>query len=172
MRWSIPLVVVLAAFVAVSCDQQPVEPQLQQETVAPLFSSGHGAVAEKVSGGWNDRNPGFPRTFAFTAIQYADGSVNGRWERFGVAHGDVLCFTVVGNQAWIGTVRDDTPPGIPWAGTEGGFRVVDNGEGANALPDQMSLQWYNQGPGFAANYCATTPTSPDFIAGVGNIQVK
>jgi len=172
MRWQISLVAVLALFVAVSCDQQPVEPQLQQETVAPLFSSGHGAVVEKVSGGWNDTNPGFPRTFAFTAIRYADGTVSGRWERYGIFHGDVLCLTVVGNQAWIGTLDDDTPPISPFAGTEGGFRVVDNGEGANATPDQMSFQFVDQAAGFAADYCATTPAGPAFLAGVGNIQVK
>ena len=37
MRWRIPLVVVLALFVAVSCDQQPVEPAADQVAEAPAF---------------------------------------------------------------------------------------------------------------------------------------
>ena len=38
MRWRIPLVVVLALFVAVSCDQQPVEPPTDQVAEAPAFN--------------------------------------------------------------------------------------------------------------------------------------
>ena len=38
MRWRIPLVVVLALFVAVSCDQQPVEPPAEQVAEAPAFN--------------------------------------------------------------------------------------------------------------------------------------
>jgi len=38
MRWQIPLVVVLATFVAVSCDQQPVEPAAEQVAEAPAFN--------------------------------------------------------------------------------------------------------------------------------------
>jgi hypothetical protein len=38
MRWQIPLVVALVAFVAVSCDQQPVEPQADQVAEAPAFN--------------------------------------------------------------------------------------------------------------------------------------
>ena len=38
MRWRIPLVVALALFVAVSCDQQPVEPAAEQVAEAPAFN--------------------------------------------------------------------------------------------------------------------------------------
>jgi hypothetical protein len=38
MRWQIPLVVALALFVAVSCDQQPVEPAADQVADAPAFN--------------------------------------------------------------------------------------------------------------------------------------
>lgn len=44
MRWPIPLVLILALFVAVSCDQQPTEP-LEQEAGPALFGS-HGNGAE------------------------------------------------------------------------------------------------------------------------------
>jgi len=39
MRWRIPLVLILALFVAVSCDQQPVEPDVQESAVPTLFDS-------------------------------------------------------------------------------------------------------------------------------------
>ena len=38
MRWRIPLVVALVAFVAASCDQQPAEPPAQQVVEAPAFN--------------------------------------------------------------------------------------------------------------------------------------
>ena len=38
MRWRIPLVVALALFVAVSCDQQPVEPAAEQIAEAPALN--------------------------------------------------------------------------------------------------------------------------------------
>ena len=38
MRWQIPLVVALVTFVAVSCDQQPVEPLADQVAEAPAFN--------------------------------------------------------------------------------------------------------------------------------------
>lgn len=38
MPWRIPLVAVLALFVAVSCDQQPVEPAADQVATAPTFN--------------------------------------------------------------------------------------------------------------------------------------
>jgi hypothetical protein len=52
--------------------------------------------------------------------------------------------------------------------------VQDNGEGAEAPKDQISLQWVHQEPGFAANFCATGepwPGGPDPITG-GNILVR
>ena len=42
MRWRIPIVVVLALFVAVSCDQQPVEPVPEQVAEAPTFDFSNG----------------------------------------------------------------------------------------------------------------------------------
>lgn len=42
MRWRIPLVAVLALFVAVSCDQQPVEPPADQAAEAPAFNFSNG----------------------------------------------------------------------------------------------------------------------------------
>jgi hypothetical protein len=100
------------------------------------------------------------RTFAFTARSYADGSVAGQWERIRRQPGNASGTTTIGLLS--------TPPN-----NENAWRVVDNGQGANSPPDQMSLEFVGAPPGFAANYCATTPAAPSLNAiQAGNIQVK
>ncbi len=186
--------VVLVVFVAVAllfsaCEKSmaPVEPldskQLASGPGAAIGSLGKGPVVQSVSGsgsfivpGPNDR-----RTFSFTARRYADGSVEGDWERIRrgpgnaketKSHGKVLCFTIVGNQAWIGGFATSGLFSTPGE-NEGGWRVVDNGEGKNALPDQMSLEFVGAATGFAEDYCANTPAAPAlFTLEAGNIQIR
>ena len=50
MRWRIPLVVVLALFVAVSCDQQLVEPEVDQVVETPAFNYMNGPANPGQSG--------------------------------------------------------------------------------------------------------------------------
>jgi len=61
MRWRIPLVVALALFVAVSCDQQPVEPPQEAAVTTPTFNFANGpsergpfivVYADQWLGGW------------------------------------------------------------------------------------------------------------------------
>jgi hypothetical protein len=86
------------------------------------------------------------RTLAFNARKYADGSADGRFEYHQVVEGqaftfnvDVTCMNVFGNRAKIGgriAVSNDPtlpPGGFAW------FQVFDNGEGADAPPEQSSL---------------------------------
>ena len=84
---------------------------------------------------------------AFNARKDADGAASGRFTYHQIVEGesfdfgvDVTCMNVYdGNRAKIGGVivnsNDPTlPPGVfAW------FQVFDNGEGANAPPDQSSL---------------------------------
>ena len=62
------------------------------------------------------------------------------------------------------------------------WRVIDNGEGNNNPPDQISLQWVNILPSDAVIYCQSKATAPTFnpnLAGgpayneieAGNIQI-
>jgi hypothetical protein len=87
------------------------------------------------------------RTLAFNARRYDDGSVTGRFEYHQVVEGeafkfnvDVTCFVVYdGNRAKIGgVVERSSDPTVP-AGMFVWFQVFDNGEGADAPPDQSSL---------------------------------
>jgi hypothetical protein len=137
----------------------------------PAFMVG-GGVAQSATGSWAREGV---RTFAVTARRYADGTVAGQWERVqqGIRriHGEVLCMTIIGNEAWIGT-RTTVASDPARVGTEGGFRMVDNGEGANAAPDQMTLQAVNRGPGFADFYCAATPPNQLLrTVGAGQVQI-
>jgi hypothetical protein len=127
--------------------------------VESVTGSGSRAAVEQ-AGDW--------RTFSFTAYRYADGTVKGQWERIrrqdgnaadSKSHGVVTCFTIVGDEAWLGgyatTGLGSDPPdnGVAW-------RVRDNGQGKNAGPDQISLQWTYARPNYPAWYCANTPDDP------------
>jgi len=177
------LVLGLMGVSVVACRDGTADPPL----TAPSFSvAGGNRVVESVSGSGSfivTTQQGDWRTFAFTARRYADGTVEGEWQRVrrqdgnaegSHAHGVVVCFAVVGNTAWIGAratsgVFSDPP------NNEGGFRVQDNGEGANAAaPDRMSLEFVGAPPTFAQGYCNSKPNTPVplFDLEAGNIQIR
>jgi hypothetical protein len=137
-----------------------------------------GAVVESVAGsGHYTTAQGDWRTFSFTARRWSDGTVDGQWERArredgnaagSRSRGIVTCFTVSGNEVWLGGVATDgmnsTPP------TAVAWRVVDNGQ---AAPDQMSAQYVGAGPSYPAAYCANLPAAPDlYDIEAGNIVIN
>ncbi len=156
---------VTAALAALGC-----EPIATTEVEAPQFRRGR--VIESVTGSGHFTQGGQLRTFSFSAVKRADGTVTGEWQRFAraigaKAHGDVTCFTIVGDQAWLGGVveRTTTIPGeVAWT-------VIDNGEGANSASDQISLQNVGRPPGFADDFCAAQPPRTLFDIEKGNIQI-
>ena len=157
----------LVAVFGIACSETPTANDIDTR---PQLNRSAGPVVSSASGAWVINGV---RVIAFTARLHADGTVRGQWERVNqpgrTNHGDVVCLTIIGNQAWIGTI---TRIGLQ-AGQEGGFRVIDNGEGANAATDQASLQFVNLGPGGAAAYCAAAAATPAlFTVGAGNIQIK
>ena len=150
------------------------EPIVQPEGNSPNLASngGAGRVVEQVTGSGHFTRGGQLRTFSFSAVKRADGTVTGEWQRFNralgaKAHGDVTCFSIAGNQAWLGggVERTTTIPG------EVGWTVVDNGQGANSPADQISLQNVGGPPGFADFFCATQPARRLFDIEKGNIQL-
>ena len=130
----------LLAFALSACEQTPAV----GVDVEPAFSRGRGPVVESVTGFGLFTQGGEPTTFSFTARRYADGSVEGEWERQNRSsdlrgHGDVTCFTISGNRAWIGGIIEQfSPSDPPRVGLEVVWRVVDNGQGANGPPDEIS----------------------------------
>jgi hypothetical protein len=136
--------------------------------VESVTGSGHHNAAIRDWEGWS--------TFSFNARKTADG-VAGRFQatNHGLSwlKGAISCFTVVGNEAWLGVnVEIASRPGLLGDRV---FRVVDNGEGSNAEPDQKS-RLASPGPyGSAQNFCDQTPDWPPsglFDMEAGNIQVR
>lgn len=88
-------------------------------------------------------------------------------------HGRVTCLALDGNAAWLGgVIEQSNNPSLVPEGTRVRWRVVDNGEGANAARDLVSA--FGPAPGgdeFA--YCAARPSVPALspVAG-GNVQVR
>jgi hypothetical protein len=117
-----------------------------------------------------------PEHFQFSAITHADGSVSGEFQLFtdqagGIRiHGPVTCLGVSGNVARIGgVITESSDPSF--AGAPVLWEVVDNGEGANASPDQTSDFIAVGSPGVVAFFCATGFPLQMFDELQGNIQV-
>ena len=131
-------------------------------------------VVESARGGFHWTVPsGALRTFAFTAKNRADGTVQGQYQvnnrdvSGSKEHGTVTCLEVDGRDAWIGGVI--THSSVP--GREGirrVFHVVDMGEGSGDPPDQASILLMGATP----DDCHARPfVLPQDIEG-GNIQVR
>lgn len=139
-------------------------------------------------------SPGARRVFTMNALKMADGTVKGNFTRVlhvpgeaaDKASGTITCFTVIDNVAWIGGHLDgEDPPDVVW-------QVVDNGQGRQADPDEVGLQFGPFlfptlfGAGFAEDFCNDTPVALDFgppynvlplsflrtVVEDGNIQIK
>jgi len=179
MRWRIPLVVVLALFVAVSCDQQPVEPQVDEVT-APLFNMGQG-VTHHVSLGSNDACAAFglpngcDGNFSLVANMKADGSVSGQWQDSFAGGGEgvhvaVDCLNVVGNGAVVsGFITHGQEGGVDVSGQYAATAVMDNGTSANDPPDQISFSIFPAG--FDCNTFLPTQY-PLFNLTTGQVKVE
>jgi hypothetical protein len=145
--------------------------------------NGRGRVVESVTGSGSFTvvgQDGDWRTFAFIARRYADGTVDGQWQRVRRVDGNaaethsegvVTCFTIVGNRAWLGGyatsgIYSDPPNGVAW-------RVEDNGQGKADDADRISLQNVARAEGYPASYCARAPGGPVWNeVEAGNITIK
>jgi len=168
----------LFAVVLAACDAGSAPPATAaKSTAAPTTLNG--PVVQSATGAGQFTVAGELRTFSFNALKYADGTVQGQYELFSRSaglriHGDVVCLSVVGNHAWIGGSQDQSsdPVGFP-PGLENGFQTVDNGQGANDPPDQLSLMFIDGPPGFAGAYCDAQADAPPLNPiEEGNIQIR
>jgi hypothetical protein len=137
--------------------------------------------ASGASASGQGRIVGTDRVFAFNATTAPDGTVRGQGQlTYTHNGGDVKihfmidCMSVAGNVAIVsGTVLQSTifEPGGPFW-----FKVVDNGEGKNALPDEMTGFLFCS-PGDPDPLCAQLTCGNDLQLALnpvenGNIQVK
>ena len=112
-----------------------------------------------------------------SAIRHADGTFSGEFElksEQGTGlriHGDVVCFKVIGNTAYLAGVIDqsDDPEGAP-VGSYVLWSVVDNGEGANSPPD-LTSDFYVLPPDLVALQCTEGIDLGAFPVVNGNLQV-
>jgi hypothetical protein len=120
-------------------------------------------------------NPGVWRTFTINAKKASDGSVDGKFkivlhieDGANVVKGEVICFTVIGNTAWVGAHKEgNDPPDIA-------FQVVDKGEGFGDSPDEVGLyaeaSYWGFPAGFAQTFCDLAPEMMD-IPGMGLVPI-
>jgi hypothetical protein len=101
-------------------------------------------VAQSINGNADINAPQGLRRMAIHARKSTDGTVSGRlvirqeWVDGNTIEADITCFTIVDNRAYVGAVVKEMN-GVPFEDFLA-FRLVmiDNGEGANAAPDQSS----------------------------------
>jgi hypothetical protein len=96
------------------------------------------------SGHGNRISLGELRTFSFTAVEHADGTVTGEAEVFNrgwpvIAHWKIDCLQFVGENRAIasGAITHSDDPVVE-VGRIAVFGVEDNGEGENAPPDRIT----------------------------------
>jgi hypothetical protein len=185
MKRIIPFLV-LAFGLAACQDQGPTSPadspQLaKQKPCTPWPSCKDGDVVESASGDSRIINEERRRRFQFTAERYTDETVAGEWQshnRFFAPrrilrdHGDVTCFQIQENQAWVGGTH-------AWEGTlyDIVWRVIDGDlEGQFGYQDQTSLACHVAGPerpthpcaglhvyATAQAYCESMPALPEVV---------
>lgn len=136
-------------------------PQLPAASGEARLSAAPGSngVVQSINGNADIDAPEGLRRMEIHARRSADGAVSGRfflkqeWGDRNTYEADVVCFTIVGNRAYVGGVLTAVN-GVPSEGYFS-FRVVmvDNGEGASAAPDQSSQAFSFQQPGQPQLFC-------------------
>jgi hypothetical protein len=116
----------------------------------------------------------FEERWSFNANRDHDLTARGEFELttriFGsliTAHGDIVCFTVSGNQARLGGIVTQSNS-ASFVGTTVIWSVADNGEGKNSPPDEAT----SYKPGDPTTHCLGVDP-PDYLpVQSGNVQVR
>ena len=167
---TVPCAILFATALAVGCSEQSV----------PTASTSPGSTAQLQSGNSGPSAngqalftfEGAKQTFAFHAREQSNGAVSGSFEVKAHAvdirlHGNIDCLSISGNTAIMsGVVTHSNEPLFP-VGTTSWFKVVDNGEGANALADEWTDLFVLVGFD-----CTVDPGFALIPIEAGNIQVK
>lgn len=140
------------------CADHPQLPAAPAEARLSAADESNGVV-QSINGNADITAPEGLRRMEINARKSADGTVSGkfflkqRWGDDNTYEADVVCFTIVGNRAYVGGVLTKVN-GVPYD-EYASFRVVmvDNGEGADAAPDQSSQALSLQQPGQPQLFC-------------------
>jgi hypothetical protein len=171
IRLVVPAVAILCLM---ACDSTSTPLTTAPEDVVLSRAGGGGQLVESATGSGHATFVQEKRTFTFAAYNRADGTVSGQFQIINRdldirSHGSILCLTVKGNAAWVaGLVEISDPeqpsPAVTW-------RVVDNGQGAAAPPDQISFAFPSTIE-TAEFWCKTTPNWTLVPVEQGNIHVR
>jgi hypothetical protein len=174
-------VVVVGA--ALGCDT-PSGPRANEgpflEPDGGVSASVNPAVVVRASGAAHRDALGAPVILNFSAVKYADGTVDGQYY-FRALGTDpdqmirvrVTCMTVVdGNKAWIGGIAEDAfLPAL--IGRVSYFYAFDNGEGANAESDIVSRVRANDVEGQDEVFCDELPEQLGHLEVLrGNVNIE
>ena len=142
-----------------SCDSQvPGEP-MGPDLGLQASNRGVSSAPAVTGSGHYFNSSGIRRTFSFHVRQDSDGNVHGNFQLVGHDqppkrwHGPLTCFSVVGNEAWIGGIYEKST-NIDLIDTGFGFYVKDNGQGKGSDPDLLRRHIRGQVP---EAYCSVMP---------------
>ncbi|MHC4091873.1 MAG: hypothetical protein ACYSVY_16670 [Planctomycetota bacterium] len=170
----LPLLALLP--LVLSCDDSATE-ALAGPDLSLQASNGGETVAVTGSGHYVN-SAGNWRSFSFHVRQNPDGSVRGNFQLVGHDqppkrwHGPLTCFSVVGNEAWIGGFYEkSTNPNLLDTGF--GFYVKDNGQGHD--PDPDLVRRHVRGQDNPVDWCSSMPDVSEspylFPIESGNIEI-
>jgi hypothetical protein len=178
-----------------ACDSATTPTGRLEDGPSAAMQQGNGVTRSATGEGTSELPAGFgPASYRFNALEKADGSVKGTFSVFRIRNGLTSDFegevTCVGsdpltNRMWIGgrvTINRSTDPNqqlaIHQPGRDTWFRMVDNGEGANAVADRLTVLGFEGGGGIltSAQYCLTRPWAANdantFPLIEGNLQTR
>lgn len=127
-----------------------------------------------VSGGGTADWPNGLATYSFNAHVDAEGNVFGEATAhhpapyFAKRHIKISCMAVDGNSVWLGGIITQSTFVDDYEGRGVVWRVIDNGEGYNSLPDEISSIFSDEDPNWCTEMYAFFPMKPL----KGNVQVR
>jgi hypothetical protein len=157
-----------------ACTERSIAPTALVAGPVSLANVSNGIVHRASGGGqldvsiFNIPNEQYGFTALLDAAGNAKGQVHANFSDPDVTfHAEVDCLAVQGNAAWIGAVVTSENSEFP-VGTHFAFKVIDNGEGAQDPPDEMSYWFFT--PPRTCNFFFFQPGT--FQWAHGNIQVR
>lgn len=126
-----------------------------------------------VSGGGTIEVPNGLVTYSFNAHIDESGNVSGQANvhhpapSFAKRHIKITCMAVDGNSVWLGGIITHSTYSSDYYGKGIVWRVIDNGEGENALPDEVASVYSGRDPNWCLDkyaFFAMYPLS-------GNVQI-
>lgn len=140
-------IILLSLVIFSACQENPSDPASAN---SDQMSLSKGRIIHHVSVGSCDIvPPGQDRNFSLVANMDAEGNVSGQWQDVfgggaGSIHVAIDCLEMVGSNAAIvgGVITHGTLNGVDVSGQRAVTAVMDNGQGSNSDPDQVSFSYF------------------------------